>query len=300
MPNTTASTNQSSTETIAPIDHLVAAIDTIGSPACVGVDPVFTKFHQSLQALPEIEAIERFSMGVLDAVKGLVPAVKPQSACFERYGSAGYAILERIITHARDLGFVVILDAKRGDIGSSATHYAVGAADMGAHFITVSPYMGPSSIQPFLDAGLGVFALARTSNPDSDEVQLQELKSGGCVTHGISKMIAQMGEEQVGAFGMSNLGAVVGATKSADDVRTLREMMPNQMLLVPGVGAQGGTINDVKPMTRAGALTPGQLGVIVNASRSVIFAEPVGDESWLSAVKNAAMSFADELKSLKS
>ena len=283
-----------------PIDILVQAINTSGSPACVGIDPVFDKLPCAFKFEDELDAIEDFSLRVLDAVVGAVGVVKPQSACFERYGSKGYAILEKVIARARDLDLVVILDAKRGDIGSSATHYAVGAANMGAHFITVSPYMGPSSIQPFLDAGLGVFALARTSNPDSDEVQLQELKSGGCVTHGISKMIAQMGEEQVGAFGMSNLGAVVGATKSADDVRTLREMMPNQMLLVPGVGAQGGTINDVKPMTRAGALTPGQLGVIVNASRSVIFAEPVGDESWLSAVKNAAMSFADELKSLKS
>ena len=298
MPKASEPTPPASARSIAPIDHLIAAIDTIGSPACVGVDPVFSMFDSSLQELPQIQAIERFSLGVLDAAKGLVPAVKPQSACFERYGSAGYAILEKVITHARDLGFVVILDAKRGDIGSSATHYAVGAADMGAHFITVSPYMGPSTIEPFLDAGLGVFALARTSNPDSDEVQLQELKDGSCVTHSISTMIARMGSDRLGESGVSNLGAVVGATKGAGDVRTLREMMPNQMFLVPGVGAQGGTVSDVAHMTRANAQSPGQCGVIVNASRSVIYAKPIEDQSWEDAVHHAAIEFADELTAL--
>ncbi len=285
-------------DTTSPIDILVKAINAAGSQACIGIDPVFDKLPRSLRLEGELEAIEMFSLGLLDAIAGSASVVKPQSACFERYGAQGYAILEKVIRKARDLNMVVILDAKRGDIGSSATHYAIGAANMGAQFITVSPYMGPSSIEPFLNAGLGVFALARTSNPDSDEVQLQELKDGGCVTHGISKMIADIGKDRIGTFGMSTLGAVVGATKSADDVSTLRQIMPNQMFLVPGVGAQGGTINDVKPMIRPSAGSPGQLGVIVNASRSVIYAEPVGDESWLSAVKNAAVQFADDLRSL--
>ncbi len=286
------------TNTIAPIDSLVQAINTVGSPACIGVDPVFDKLPKSLKLKSELEAIEQFSMGILDAIVGSTTVIKPQSACFERYGSAGYAILEQVIARGRELGFIVILDAKRGDIGSSATHYAIGAANMGAHFITVSPYMGPSSIEPFLDAGLGVFALARTSNPDSDEVQLQELKDGSCVTHAISTMIASMGAGKIGDSGMSNLGAVVGATKGADDVRTLREIMPNQMFLVPGVGVQGGTIGDVAHMTRSGAQTAGELGVIVNASRSVLYAQPVGDESWISAIQNAAVQFADDLKAL--
>ncbi len=287
MPNTTT-----------PIDLLVSAIDRAGSPACIGIDPVFDQLPRSLQVESELEVIESFSLKVLDAVVGAVGVVKPQSACFERYGSAGYAILEKVIARARDLGFVVILDAKRGDIGSSATHYAVGAANMGAHFITVSPYMGPSSIKPFLDAGLGVFALGRTSNPDSDAVQLQELKDGSCVTHAISAMIAKMGKDRVGESGLSNLGAVVGATKSADDVRTLRALMPHQMFLVPGVGAQGGTIADVQPMIRSDAALAGQLGVVVNASRSVIYADPKAGESWLSAVQGAAIEFATDLKAL--
>ena len=285
-------------KTQAPIDILVHALDRAGSSACIGIDPVFDQLPRSLQMEGELEGIESFSLKVLDAVVGAVGVVKPQSACFERYGSKGYAILEKVITRARDLGFVVILDAKRADIGSSATHYAIGAANMGAHFITVSPYMGPSSIKPFLDAGLGVFALARTSNPDSDEVQLQELKDGSHVTHSISKMIAQMGNDRLGESGLSNLGAAVGATKGADDVRTLRKIMPNAMFLVPGVGAQGGAVADVKPMTRANAISPGQLGVVVNASRSVIYAQPIGDQSWLSTIQAAAIEFSTELKSL--
>ena len=296
MPNTTAST---APQTKSPIDQLAHAIDTAGSPACIGIDPVYSKLPKALAALSELEAIETFSLAILDAIKESAAVVKPQSACFERYGSKGYAILEKVIAHARDLGLIVILDAKRGDIGSSATHYAVGAADMGAHFITVSPYMGPSSIEPFLDAGLGVFALARTSNPDSDRVQLQELRDGSRVTHAISSMIAEMGQSALGERGLSNLGAVVGATKSAQDVQKLRKLMPNAMLLVPGVGAQGGTVEDVRPMTRTdavgGAISAGELGVIVNASRSVIYPDAKADESWQAAIQRAAEEFSASL-----
>ena len=283
------------------MDVLVNAIDRVGAPACVGIDPVFEQFSRTLKMETELDAIELFSLKVLDCVAGVVPAVKPQSACFERYGSKGYAILEKVIKHARNLGLVVILDAKRGDIGSSATHYAQGAVDMGAQLITVSPYMGPSSIEPFLDAGLGVFALARTSNPDSDEIQMRQLDDASRVAYAVSLMISKLGESRRGDSGLSNLGAVVGATKSAEDVRELRELMPNQMFLVPGVGAQGGTIADVKPMVRHGSKpSAGQLGVIINASRSVIYAQPSGSESWLSAIQASALAFAKETKQLYS
>lgn len=279
------------------IDQLVSAIDKHGSPACVGIDPVFSMLPQTLCSGSEAESVAQFSLGVLDAIKGTVPAIKPQSACFERYGSVGYAILETVIAKGRELGFVVILDAKRGDIGSSAQHYAQGAADMGAHFITVSPYMGPSTIEPFLDAGLGVFALARTSNPDSDEVQLNELADGRRVVHAIGSMIAKLGSTSIAQSGLSALGAVVGATKAADEMGTLRELMPNQMFLVPGVGAQGGTVDDVRPMCRPGAGSSGQLGVIVNASRSVLFPN-TGGSDWQQNIRQAAIDFADSLRSL--
>ncbi|HCT45776.1 MAG: orotidine-5'-phosphate decarboxylase [Phycisphaerae bacterium] len=279
------------------IDLLVSRIDQMGTPACVGIDPVYSKLPEQLRSADEADAIASFSLSVLDAVAGQVPAVKPQSACFERYGSEGYAALERVIAKARDLGLVVILDAKRGDIGSSAQHYAKGAADMGAHFITVSPYMGPSTIEPFLDAGLGVFALARTSNPDSDEVQLQQLADGRHVVHAISSMIAKMGSTQTGSSGLSALGAVVGATKAGDEMGKLRELMPDQMFLVPGVGAQGGTVEDVRPMCRLDASSAGQLGVIVNASRSVLYPQ-ANTERWQDGVHQAAIGFAESLRTL--
>lgn len=279
------------------IDQLIEAIDTVGSPACVGIDPVFDMIPRSLRGDGELDAIEQFSLGVLDAIAGAVPAVKPQSACFERYGSKGYAVLEKVVAKARDHGFVVILDAKRGDIGSSAQHYANGAADMGAHFITVSPYMGPSTIEPFLNAELGVFALARTSNPDSDRVQLQELADGRMLVHAISEMIAQEGSHRLGTHGLSALGAVVGATKAADEMGTIRSLMPQQMFLVPGVGAQGGTVEDVRPMCRKGAQSAGQLGVIVNASRSVLYPQS-GQGSWINTIHTAAMSFASDVGTL--
>lgn len=282
----------------AQIDHLVAAIDRVGTVACVGIDPVFDKLPPALLPSGELAGIEAFSMGVLDAIAGVVPAVKPQSACFERYGSKGYAILEQVVASARDMGFVVILDAKRADIGSSAAHYASGAAGMGAHFITVSPYMGPSSIEPFLDAGLGVFALARTSNPDSDRIQLGTLEGGQRVAYAVSAMIAQMGASRIGNSGLSALGAVVGATKSADEGGHLRSIMPDQMLLVPGFGAQGGTVDDVKPMCRAGAKSAGQLGVIVNASRSVLYPSAPTKAPWQGAVHNASVAFAESLSVL--
>ncbi len=281
-----------------PIDTLVSAIDTHATPACVGIDPVFAKLPVSLQSHDELDAIEQHCTAVIDACNGVVGVVKPQSACFERYGSAGYAILERTITRARDAGLVVILDAKRGDIGSSAQHYAAGAAGMGAHFITVSPYMGPSTIEPFLNAGLGVFALVRTSNPDSDQLQSIATDDRRIIAQRVASMIAEMGSAEVSKSGLSALGAVVGATKSAADGLALRELMPNQMLLVPGVGAQGGTVNDVYPLVRTNAKAAGELGVIINASRSVIFAPPTDRESWQDAIHDAAKKFAEGLRVL--
>lgn len=289
-----------------PVAALARAMDTAGSPACVGLDPVFASLPEGVRsaAASETDAVERFCLGVLDAVSGVVGVVKPQSACFERYGSAGYAVLERVIDRARHLGLVVILDAKRGDIGSSAEHYAAGARSMGADWITVSPYMGPSTIEPFLDAGLGVFALCRTSNPDSD--RLQTLDAGGMtVAERTAEMIAEIGAGRRDGGGMSMLGAVVGATKSSADGTRLRALMPDQYLLVPGVGAQGGTAAEVRPLARPGMGAEGasprpasSLGVVVNASRSVLYpatAPAVGGGEWAAAVHAAALAFAASL-----
>lgn len=281
-------------------DRLCEAIDRAGSPACVGIDPVLERLPGELRAarVPPASAIKAFSLSVLDAVAGAVGVVKPQSACFERYGSEGVAALEAVVEHARSLGLFVILDAKRGDIGSSAAHYGAGAAAMGADAITVNPYMGRSAVRPFLDEGLMVFALARTSNPDSDELQAAALEEGGIVAERVARMIADMGTAHVGGSGLSGVGAVVGATKASADGRRLRGAMPDQFFLVPGVGAQGGTVEEVRPLMRAGAASPGGLGVVVNASRSVIFAEAGAGEAWTDAVVREAHRLADDLRAL--
>ncbi len=280
-------------------DRLAGAIDRVGTPLCVGIDPSPELLPEALRGMSSdpAELLAAFCFSVVDAVAGRAAAVKPQSACFERLGSLGVGVLEHTIERARERGLVVILDAKRGDIGSTARHYAAAAGAMGADAITLNPYMGRSAIEPFLDAGLGAFALARTSNPDSDEIQSARLESGQSVAEHVASVIADLGSKRIGARGLSDLGAVVGATKSEDGAR-LRAIMPDQFFLVPGVGAQGGTVSDVRPLLRPGAASPGELGVIVNASRSVIYAQPDAGESWIDAIARSASALGDELRSL--
>jgi len=195
-----------------------------------------------------------------------------------------------------DAGVPVVLDAKRGDIGISATHYAEAVRRMGADAVTVNAYLGPSTVLPYLEAGLGVFVLVRTSNPDSDEVQSQKLASGESVAQSMAGIVRTIGAGFGGASGMSDAGAVVGLTKSADGMK-LRELMPEQVFLVPGYGAQGGGVSDLKPLLSSNTDLPGR-GVLVNASRSVIYAEPSANESWQDAVARAAKAMHADLASV--
>ncbi|MFK7760407.1 MAG: orotidine-5'-phosphate decarboxylase [Phycisphaerales bacterium] len=274
------------------MEKLKAAIDNAQSCACIGIDPVLERIPDQIQADSDMSRMRDFCFGVLDQVAGKAGIVKPQSACFERYGSEGYAILEQVINRAKDLDLVVILDSKRGDIGSSAQHYAQGARSMGADIITLSPYMGRSTIQPFLDAGLGVFGLCRTSNPDADELQCLE-SGGNLLCHHVGNMLASLDEQSAG-----QVGAVIGATNSPKEVQLLRDAMPSSMFLVPGVGAQGGSISDVQPMCRPHAKMHSELGVVINASRSVLYPESLAGENWEEAIGREAVAFASECASL--
>jgi len=288
-------------------DRLADALDRTGAPACVGLDPVLEKIPQeSLDATAgdggdDVEALGDFCIGVLHAVRDAgITVVKPQSACFERHGSAGMAQLERVITEAHRLSLLIVLDAKRGDIGVSAEHYAAWAFDnLDVHAITVSPYLGPDTIEPFMREGRGVFALVRTSNPESDAVQSPRLVDGRSVAEMIADTVQELGRHRRGGRGMSDIGAVVGATK-ATEAAALRERMPDQFFLVPGFGAQGGTVEDVRGMTRPGrsGRSAGDLGVLVNASRSVIYAKPQAGEKWTFAVRAAAEKLIADLRDL--
>jgi len=278
-----------------PADRLLRRIDAVGAPACVGLDPVVERLPAALRPAAgdaaAAAAIEAFSIGVIEAVRGAVAAVKVQAACFERHGADGAAALARVLAAARAAGDLeVILDYKRGDIGISADHYAASArGPMAAGWTTVSAYLGADSLLPFLGAGHGAFALVRTSNPSGDAVQSLRLADGRSVAEAVADLVAACGAERCGTSGFSALGAVVGATKPAD-AAALRGRMPRQMFLVPGYGAQGGGIDDVLPCFR-----PDGRGALVTASRSVIYAFDPADRQWVDAVRRAADALRHEL-----
>lgn len=283
-------------------DLLVDRVARVGSPTCVGLDPVVERLPAALRPagsadLPASDnaacsaAIEAFSTGVIDAVRDSCAAVKLQAACFERYGAAGVAAMARVLGHARESGVAVVYDAKRGDIGISAEHYAGGARALGAHWTTINAYLGADGIAPFLAEGHGAFALVRTSNPSGDSVQSLRLADGRTVAEAVADLVASLGEASIGASGFSALGAVVGATKGAE-IAALRARMPRTIFLVPGYGAQGGTAEDVRA-----AFTAQGAGALITASRSVIY-PAWGTGDWRDAVRAAAAQFAREIRAI--
>lgn len=278
-------------------DRLLAAISSIGSPVCVGIDPVLERLPVCLApgsntTEAAISVITSFSLGVLEAVSGIIPCVKFQSACFERYGHLGVKALEQLIGQAKEHNLQVIFDAKRGDIGISAGHYAVAAfeqSQQSSDWITINSYFGKDGIEPFMRNGCGAFCLVRTSNPSSDRLQSQKLASGETVAQLVASMVAEIGSDSIGDCGYSSLGAVVGATKPAE-LAALRELMPQQIFLVPGFGAQGGTVEDIRPCFSADGK-----GALITASRSVIYAFDASDSDWKTPITEAAKTFADQI-----
>ncbi|MET0952981.1 MAG: orotidine-5'-phosphate decarboxylase [Aeromicrobium sp.] len=262
-----------------------AAMQAYG-PACVGIDP-----HAALLeawGLPDsVEGLDRFASTCVEAFAGQVAFVKPQSAFFERFGARGIVVLERTIEDLRHTGSLVVLDVKRGDIGSTAQAYADAYLDddapMAADAITVSPYLGFGSLQPFFDVAekndAGVFVLALTSNPEGPEVQ--HAVSGDRTVAG--NVLAQLATLNAGAEPMGAYGAVVGATigDAAEDLAI------NGPLLVPGFGAQGGTVDDIRrlfgdvidnviPSTSRGVLSAGPDVQALRDSAARVNAELVG------------------------
>ncbi len=212
-------------------------------------------------------AIERFCTGIVDAVAEHAVAVKPQLAFFEAAGHHGLASAERVCAHARERGLLVIADGKRGDIGSTAEAYAsayLAPQRGGAPFadaLTVNPYLGADSLEPFADAcrasGGLMFVLVRTSNPGGADIQELELADGSRVWEHVARIVAALGPVA---------GAVVGATQPGAIARA-RELMPHATFLLPGIGAQGGDVAALGP-----AFAPGPAGGLVSASRSVLYA----------------------------
>lgn len=217
---------------------------------------------------------------VIDAVAEECVAVKLQVACFERLGAPGWVALENVVERAREAGLLVIADAKRGDIGVTAGAYAQAflgetpthfgpVGGLGADALTVNPLLGADSLEPFIAAaraaGAGVFVLVRTSNPGAAEIQDETLASGGTVSDRLASIVARLGEAGVGAeSGLSDVGAVTGATVPGR-LESLRAAMPNAVFLLPGVGAQGGRVEDLVP-----AFAPGRAGGLIAASRGIV------------------------------
>lgn len=261
-----------------------------GAPLCVGIDPVVEKLPEPLSGLEPGPAFEAFARGVIDAVAPSASAVKFQSACYERLGVAGLVALEAGIRHARDAGLAVILDAKRGDIGVSARHYAAAAASLGTQAITVNAYLGMETVEPYLDAGLAVFVLVRTSNPGSADVQDVPLRSGGTLAMHVGRLVAELGRSRPGVH------AVVGATQH-DQSGVLRAVMPEQLFLLPGLGAQGASVQDLCTFAihpQHGGDDPSR-GLLATASRSVIYAGQGAD--WTRGVSAAAAELNAQLRS---
>lgn len=287
-----------------PADRLLARVRAVGSATCVGLDPVVERLPSAIAPADRVDAsacaaaIERFSIGVIEAVADRVAAVKIQAACFERHGADGFAAMARVLRVAGESGLVVVYDAKRGDIGISAEHYAASARAFGADWTTVNAYLGADGLRPFLASGGAAFALVRTSNPSGDLLQGARLEDGRSVAEMVAdlvtSLVTEVGRDSLGASGFSALGAVVGATKRAEIAR-LRARMPHAVFLVPGYGAQGGTADDVRA-----AFTRGDEGALITASRSVIYPTAQGGADWKSAVRSAAQGFADEIRAITS
>jgi orotidine-5'-phosphate decarboxylase len=275
-------------------------------PVCVGLDPRWDRLPDPLRIGSDTEErlrqIEVFCYGVLEAVAGKVPAVKPQSAYFEAWGPAGVELYSRLVVRARSLGLLVIGDVKRNDIGSTAEAYAIGhlLQDDAPDAITVNGYLGRDGLEPFIEAasktGRGLFVLVRTSNPSALQIQDLTDADGKTVYVRMAELVARLGQQEglLDSAGTSCVGAVVGATWP-EEARMLRQIMPEQTFLVPGYGAQGATADDCMASFRQDGS-----GAIVNASRSVIYAH-ARDEmqglDWQEAVEQAAEAFAEDLRS---
>jgi orotidine-5'-phosphate decarboxylase len=297
-------------------DRLTAAVAARGNPLCVGFDPRWESLPLALRrrhggdSLGAVAAAcEEFCGRVLDLVAPLAAVVKPQAAFFEACGPDGMAAMQRLLHKARGLGLLTILDGKRNDIASTAAAYAdaafAGSAVGGvrhpvwqADAITINPYLGRDAVEPFLASarrvGAGVFVLVRTSNPGAGLFQDLPVAAGEPpyrpLYQHVGDWVNRWSRENVGACGLGDVGAVVGATYPAE-AALLRQGMPETVFLVPGFGAQGGTAEDARA-----AFRPDGSGAVVNSSRGVVFPFAPDEVNWearvVAATKEAAAALA--------
>ena len=318
-------------EKINLADRLLDAIDKKQNPCVVGLDPAIDKIPKNLingNSFASIaDAIRKFNYGIIDAVADLVPAVKPQIAFYEKYGSEGVKAFKDTVDYAKSKGLIVIEDGKRNDISSTAQAYAEAhlgkvktqtssAFSINADLLTVNPYLGSDGLKPFFDVskefGKGIFILVKTSNPSSGELQdrlieissneKDELKTLGIELNEnktemyklVGLQVNKLAQQLKGNRGYSSIGAVVGATYPEQAV-ALRKIMPNSIFLVPGYGAQGGGADDVVPCFNSDGY-----GAVVNSSRGIIFAYEKSEkykEDFAQAAREATLLMIKDINS---
>jgi orotidine-5'-phosphate decarboxylase len=286
-------------------DRLAAAVDAKHSQLLVGLDPrpellpVELRGETYLSRGAAADACARFCRGLIDAVAPYVVGVKLQLAFFEALGSDGLRAYEDVRDYARAATLLVVADAKRGDIGSTARAYADAYLEAGdgerlpVDALTVNPYLGSDSVEPFLAAcrrsGAGLFCLVKTSNAGSADIQDLALSDGRRVWQQVAELVNEWGAGLVGERGLSSVGAVVGATYPRA-VAEARRLMPQAVLLLPGIGAQGATPADV-----ARAFTSGPASALVPVSRAVIYAFRVDGADWRKAAAAEAARLRSEV-----
>jgi orotidine-5'-phosphate decarboxylase len=291
---------------------LVQAVRRAGTPAVVGIDPRFEALPpefrvevEGTNAISVAASIERFCRELLPLVAERVAVVKFQSAYFEELGPAGVEVLHRLCRDAQLHGLLVILDAKRNDIGPTAAAYARGylgrpqrdrecSPTWDIDALTINPYLGSDGIQPFVDEaraeGRGLFVLVRTSNPSAREIQDLRVEGRAVYEH-VADRLLEWADPLRGDSGYSAVGAVVGATYP-DELRLLRKRLPGVLFLVPGYGAQGGTVADV-----VGAFDASGIGGLINSSRGITEAHlrPRYRERFGEDWKSAMIAAIDEM-----
>ncbi len=302
------------------IDRLITRIKEKNNPTVMGLDPrydiipdiVKNKYENTLEGVSK--AILEYNKELIDNTYDIIPAVKPQLAFYEMFGIEGLKTFKETCKYAKEKGMIVILDAKRGDIGSTAQGYSnayigntlVGQKSESAFsnidFITLNPYLGTDSIKPFVEDCIkydkGIFILVKTSNPSSGELQDLKLENGQTVYEHVAELVEEWGKSLRGDYGYSSVAAVVGATYPAQ-LKEIRIKAPHTYFLIPGYGAQGGKAEDI-----ALGFDKNALGGIINASRSLMCAyksdrwkDKFSEEEYGMATRQEAIRMRDELNS---
>ena len=295
-------------------NRLVTKIRSSKSFLCLGVDPhldlIPKIFDVNTKTSNIVEKVEKFCFSLLDAAVGLVPAIKPQIALFEQLGPDGMKLLSSLCKHAHSQNFLVIMDAKRGDIGSTSQAYANAYLGKDAPFpsdaLTINPWLGIDSLEPFFkkasETSSGLFVLVHTSNKGSKDIQEMPLSTGiKCYEH-LANILKPIVEKNKGALGLSSIGVVSGATFREESV-ALRKLLPNAPFLIPGYGTQGASAKDacaplVQDAKHSNLLNFG----LINASRSILFSEDSylanNIEEWQKIILSKINSINNELTSI--